>query len=235
MRATPGLLARPADQLLELGEVRRQQRLARARRGRCRLPASPLSSICADLLEQLLEVDALLAERCRVACVEGVRAGCRRSRTRTGRRAGRRSAMSSPRFTMRRAQRVLEDLAILERQLVERQEGVDRLRDRDAHPALAQQVRELDDLALHALLRRGRRSPASGARPSCAGGARRAAALRLGRRRVAFVDQRDELLLRLPDVALVLEDHVQRVASRAPRRATTRSARAARAPSRASR
>ena len=50
----------------------------------------------------------------------------------------------------RGAQRVLEDLAVVDRELVERGERVDRLGGRDADPALAQDVGELEDLLLHA-------------------------------------------------------------------------------------
>jgi len=49
----------------------------------------------------------------------------------------------------RGAQRVLEDLAVVDRELVERGERVDRLGGRDADPALAQDVGELEDLLLH--------------------------------------------------------------------------------------
>ena len=120
--------------------------------------------------------------------------------------------MSSPRFTMRRAQRVAEHLAVVDRHLVERDERVDRLGDRDAHARLAQQVREVDDLPLH----RPAPAPASAASPSwraprAAPGAAGAAA---GFRRLLVGlarDQPAELGVRLLDVALVLEDHVQRV------------------------
>ena len=49
-----------------------------------------------------------------------------------------------------RSQRVLEDRALVDRQLVKSLEGVDRLGGRHPDPALAQDVRELEDLLLHA-------------------------------------------------------------------------------------
>jgi len=48
------------------------------------------------------------------------------------------------------AQRVAEDLAVLDRELVEGLEGVDGLGGGDADPALAEDVGELEDLLLHA-------------------------------------------------------------------------------------
>ena len=58
------------------------------------------------------------------------------------------------------AQRVLEDLAVLERKLVERRERIDRLGDRHPHAALAQQVGEFDDLLLHKNARAAPTAPA---------------------------------------------------------------------------
>src|SRR5262249_396713 len=49
----------------------------------------------------------------------------------------------------RGAQRVLEDPPLLDRELVEGLEGVDRLGGGDADPTLAQDVGELEDLLLH--------------------------------------------------------------------------------------
>ena len=136
-----GLVARLLDQLLEGVRVHREQRL-----GEIGQVDVHVLEQAAQLLHQLLEVEPLghAAERLLHLLPELVV-------------EARPEQVEEPVVGVDlvrplhhgRAQHVLEELAVLERHLVERAERVERLGDRDAHPRLAQQIRELDQLLLH--------------------------------------------------------------------------------------
>ena len=146
IRSMPGLLGRLADQVLELGEVLGQQRARELGEVAAELALHALEHLH-DLLQQLLEVRAHLAEA-RGGLAERLAQAVVEARPEQVEEL----VVGGDLFAAldhRGAQRVLEDLAVVDRELVERGERVDRLGGGDADPALAQDVGELEDLLLH--------------------------------------------------------------------------------------
>ena len=150
IRVDAGLLGRLADQVLELGEVLGEQRARELGEVAAELALHALEHL-RDLLQQLLEVHAHLAEARGRLAERLAQAVVEARPEQVEELVVGRDLLAA--LDHRGAQRVLEDLAVVDRELVERRERVDRLGRRDADPALAQDVRELEDLLLHAGLR----------------------------------------------------------------------------------
>ncbi len=155
MRWVPGLLGGLADQVLEGGEVLGEQRLGEL--GEVGV-AVHLPEQLGELPQQLFEVDALLAHLAGHVA-EGFAQVVVEARPEEVEELVVGGDLVAA-LDHGRAQGVLEQLAVVEGELVERLEGVDGLRHRDPNPALPEQVRELDDL-LPAMLSGG--SPSSAA------------------------------------------------------------------------
>ena len=127
------------NQVLQDGQILRQERLGEIREIQVHVH---LAHLLGDLAQKLLEVDSRSGE-----IASDLAEGLLQAVVETRPEKIKELVVGADLIATldhRRAQRVLEDVALLQRQFIQRLEGVDGLRDRDTNAALAQQVRELD-------------------------------------------------------------------------------------------